>query len=121
MKDVETVVRAENATNRCVTIDVTLDLNNHISNSCKVYYFYIVWIRKVRRFIDIDIVKSIVHALVISRLDYCNSVYIYMLVYRMFFETIEESKSRHSDYLWCTRTQNISSFLKKPLLASNNT
>ena len=32
--------------------------------------------KKVRRFIDIDIAKSLIHALVISRLDYYNSIYI---------------------------------------------
>ena len=58
-----------------VTIDSSLSLENHISNVCKVCYFYIRWIRGIRPYISIEQTKSLVQTLVICRIDYCNSLF----------------------------------------------
>ena len=59
-------------------------MDNQISNVCKKCYFYIAWINKIGRFLDFDVTKSLVHALVISRLDYCNSLYIGLPKYSLY-------------------------------------
>jgi uncharacterized protein involved in tolerance to divalent cations len=38
-------------------------------------YNHICWISKIRPCLDIESAKTIVHSLVISRLDYCNTLY----------------------------------------------
>ena len=59
-----------------VTVDSTLDMTQHIINICKICFYYLSWIRKVRKYLSFESAKSIVHALVMSRLDYCNSILI---------------------------------------------
>ena len=41
----------------------------------KVCFIYISWIRKIRNLLTFDAAKILVHALIISRLDYCNSLF----------------------------------------------
>ena len=43
---------------------------NHISKAC-FYNIHIIW--KIRKYLDISSTKIIVHSLILSRLDYCNS------------------------------------------------
>ena len=64
----------ETARNLGVTIDSTLQLDAHIANITRICYFYISWIMHIRRYISQDAAKSLVHAFILSRLDYCNSV-----------------------------------------------
>ena len=42
----------------------------------KICYYYLNWIRKIRHYLCKDTAKSLVHALEISRIDYCNSPYV---------------------------------------------
>ena len=58
-----------------VTMDIHLDMQAHVSNIRRLCYYYIGWIKQIRPFLAENDAKMIVHALVISRLDYCNSVY----------------------------------------------
>ena len=41
---------------------------------CKICFFWLRQLRRVRRSINIESVKTLVHAFVTSRVDYCNSV-----------------------------------------------
>ena len=59
-----------------VSLDSSLSMENHISNVCKVCYFYIRWIRSIRPFISIEQTKSLIQMLVICRIDYCNSLFV---------------------------------------------
>ena len=51
-----------------------LGLDRHVSNVCKTCFFWHRYLRRVRRSLDIESVKTLVHPFVTSRVDYCNSV-----------------------------------------------
>ena len=46
----------------------------HINNTCKVAFYYIHNIRRIRKYLSIETTRTLVHAVVIGRLDYCNSL-----------------------------------------------
>jgi len=57
-----------------VTISSDLSLDKHVSNVCVKCFFWLRQLRRVRRSLDVESVKTLVHAFVTTRLDYCNSV-----------------------------------------------
>ncbi len=64
----------------CVTIlgvifDSDLNLQRQITNTCKSAYSNIRRINFIRPYLTDSAVRTLVQALVISRLDYCNSIY----------------------------------------------
>lgn len=70
----ETIKRVPKAKNLGVILDSELSFVPQIANICKSCMFNIRAIWKVRRYLTVDITKQIVHSLVISKLDYCNSL-----------------------------------------------
>ena len=72
--DNETVKSSKSVRNLGVVMDSHLTMITHVNNIRKTGYYYLSWIRKVRHLLSEDITKTIVHALVINRIDYCNSV-----------------------------------------------
>lgn len=70
----DTINASNTVRNLGVTMDRTLSLMNHINNIRKTAFYYLRWIRKVRPVLTEYIAKCIVHALVISKIDYCNSL-----------------------------------------------
>ena len=69
-----TVPRSPIVRNLGVYMDYSLSLDAHISHLCKVCFYNLGWIRKIRNYLTPETTKTIVHAMVISRLDYCNSL-----------------------------------------------
>ncbi len=63
------------ASNLGVVIDAHLTLAAHIQRTCRAALFQLSRISKIRRFLDLSSAKCIVNALVLSRIDYCNSLY----------------------------------------------
>ena len=57
-----------------VTTAADLGLDQHVSNVCKTCFFWLRQLRHVRRLLNIESVKTLLHAFVTSRVDYCNSV-----------------------------------------------
>ena len=57
-----------------VTLVEDLSLDRHVSNVCKSCFMWLRQLRRVRRSLDIESVKTLVHAFVTSRVDYYNSV-----------------------------------------------
>ena len=45
---------------------------NDVRKRC---YYYLKWIKDIRPYISAYVAKVLVHALVMSRLDYCNALY----------------------------------------------
>ena len=57
-----------------VTLDSTLSLHQHVMNICRVAYLKLRRINFIRNLLSVDAVKTLVCSLVLSRLDYCNSL-----------------------------------------------
>ena len=57
-----------------VTLDCTLSLHQHVMNVCRVAYLELRHINSIQNLLSVDAVKTLVCSLVLSRLDYCNSL-----------------------------------------------
>ena len=68
------MVTDESITNLGVIMDQHLKLDWHVNKVFKVCMFHLRTISKIRRFLTIEACKLLIHALVTSRLDYCNSI-----------------------------------------------
>ena len=62
------------ARNLGVTFDSSLSLTKHISSICKSAYYQIRQLRQIRSSLDISSAIILANSLVISKLDYCNSL-----------------------------------------------
>ena len=62
------------ARNLGVTCDSSLSLTKHISSICKSAYYQIRQLRQIRSSLDISSAIILANSLVISKLDYCNSL-----------------------------------------------
>ena len=54
--------------------DSTMSLVPFINNTCKSAFFQLYIIRRIRKYLTTDISKTLVHAMITSRIDYCNSL-----------------------------------------------
>jgi len=57
-----------------VQFDSHLTFTPHIQGLARHCFYYRRQLRSVRRLLTTDLAKTLVHALIASRLDYCNSV-----------------------------------------------
>lgn len=57
-----------------VIVDSSLSLRSHISNISRNCYMRLRAIKRIKKALDHSTTKCLVHAFVISRLDYCNSL-----------------------------------------------
>ena len=57
-----------------VTLDLNLSMSQHISNTCKAAYIQITHISSIRHLLTTQATQTLVCSLVLSRLDYCNSL-----------------------------------------------
>ena len=57
-----------------VLLDSNLTMVPHVNSVTKTCFYYLALISRIRKFLDRESTKSLVHALVISRLDYANSL-----------------------------------------------
>jgi hypothetical protein len=57
-----------------VKFDNKMDMSQQVNKLCRTINFHIRNIWKIRRFIDQDTCHDIVRSLILSRLDYCNSL-----------------------------------------------
>ena len=63
-----------NVMNLGVLLDGELKMDDYIAGRCKSCYFQLRQLRQIRRSLTLDARKSLVHAFIGSRLDYCNSL-----------------------------------------------
>ena len=57
-----------------IMIDCELTMSSQVSRMCKAAYYHLYAISKIRHCLTTEVCKTIVHALVISRLDYGNAL-----------------------------------------------
>ena len=57
-----------------VTLDSTLSLHQHVLNICRSAFLELRRINSIHNFLSTDAVKTLVCSLVLSRIDYCNSL-----------------------------------------------
>ena len=54
--------------------DSNLNFREHINKTCRAAYFHLNNIRRIRKYLSNESAKMLVHAFIIGRLDYCNSL-----------------------------------------------
>ncbi len=57
-----------------VKLDSNLSFQNHISNVTKTAFFHRRNIAKLRNMLPVSDAEKLVHAIMTSRLDYCNAL-----------------------------------------------
>jgi hypothetical protein len=55
--------------------DSRMNMRRHINNVCSSSFFQLRQLRAIRRTLPSDVVKTLLHAFISSRLDYCNSLF----------------------------------------------
>ena len=60
---------------RNLGVKFDFDFSDHVKMTCKIAFFRICSIAKIRRYLSHDTAKTIVHSYITSRLDYCNVLY----------------------------------------------
>ena len=68
----DTILRSNTARNLGVILDQYLDTSSRVALVCRVCYHRLRSIWKIRQFLTKEATKTLVHAMVISKLDYCN-------------------------------------------------
>ena len=68
-------IQIGDARNLEVGFDQYFDYSERVKMTCKIAFFRICGIAKIRRYLSHDTAKTIVHAYITSRLDYCNALY----------------------------------------------
>ena len=56
------------------TFDSHMNFDEHIKNICRVAFYHIKNIAKIRKFFSYDTVKTLMHGFVTSRIDSCNAL-----------------------------------------------
>ena len=80
MKDIRitvggsTLSPSSHVRNLGVIFDSTLTMTNHISTICRTAYMHLHIISRIRRYLTPEATKSLVHAFIMSRLDYGNAL-----------------------------------------------
>ena len=68
------VTHNTHARNLGVTFDCNMSLERHVTNISRTAYYHLYIIGRTRRYLEQGHPKQLVHALVISRIDCCNSL-----------------------------------------------
>ena len=94
-----------------VTLDSTLSLHQHVMNVCRVAYLELRRTNSIRNLLSVDAVKTLVCSLVLSRLDYFNSLLVGLhqyLIKRL--QGVQNAAAR--SILRTTRSEHISPLLQ---------
>ena len=70
----DTVDCSTTAKNIGVIFNNSLSMLPHVTAVCKSSFFHLRNIFKIRKFLSYDICKTLIHAFVTARIDYCNSL-----------------------------------------------
>ena len=59
-----------------VLLDPMLTMESQVASAVRPAHFHLRRIAQLRPYLDTEALTTLVHALVISRVDYCNSLYV---------------------------------------------
>ena len=65
---------AESVKNLGVILDAENSMQRHVANLCRISYYHLRELRRVRRYLNHETAVKVANALVSSCLDYCNSL-----------------------------------------------
>ena len=68
------IIPTESVRNIGVIFDSKLNFEKHVNDICKVAFYHIRNIAKIRKFLSYDTTKTLMHAFVTSRIDCCNAL-----------------------------------------------
>ena len=57
-----------------VCMGLNLNLKINVNNTCKAAHYHLTNVRRIRKYLDEKASQTLIHALVIGRIDYCNSI-----------------------------------------------
>ena len=87
-----------------------------INNACKSAFSQLYNIRRIRKYLTTDISKTLVHAMITSRIDYCSSLPFAMWSPgQLFKETSAGSKRSSPAYNWISKVFSHNSGATLPL------
>jgi len=66
---------SQGARNLGFYFDSPLNMRRHINNVCSTSFFQLRQLRVIRRTLSCDVLKTLLHAFISTRLDYCNSLF----------------------------------------------
>ena len=69
-----TMEPAESVKNLGVILDAENSMQRLVANICRISYYHLRELRRVRRYLNHETAVKVANALVSSRLDYCNSL-----------------------------------------------
>ena len=76
-------------------MDTSLTFHEKINKVCKTCFYFLYNIRKIRKYLSKDATAILVYALVISRLDYCNSLLYGLPAYQISkLQSVQNSAAR---------------------------
>ena len=67
------VIPASSVCNIGVMFDNTMSMKNQVTSLCKAAHFHLRNIGRIRKSITYEACEKLIHALITSRLDYCNA------------------------------------------------
>ncbi len=70
----DNIPASHSARNLGVMLDSKMKMTNQVSSICKSVSYHLRNISKVRKYLTMEAAEALVHALVSSRLDYCNAL-----------------------------------------------
>ena len=73
--DGEYLVPSTNVRNLGVMFDSVLNMESHVNHVCKSVNYHLRNIWKVRRYLTKKSAETLIHAIISSKIDYCNSLY----------------------------------------------
>ena len=59
-----------------VHLDLVLTMETQVASVVRSAYFHLWWIAQLRPYLDVGTLATLVHVLIVSRLDYCNALYV---------------------------------------------
>ena len=69
-----TITPVSSARNLGSWFDSKLTMATHISKTCNSAFYYLYNLRRIRKYLSKDNTKTLIHAFISSRVDYCNSL-----------------------------------------------